>query len=265
MRLHGTKVFFYVCFNSHVSYEDHIAQGDEWMSVEYLWNTDMGKHRYLEKTLSHCHWVHKYHLSGLGLNWGLGGDRLAANNLKHGLAWAKVLGINSNVNIQAVSCEWLSPRTTGGGKQIEACLAQYKFWAKTILRMTAGMKVWKQSFLWLDKGVLNGGDLPPCRESASVPAGCIIRGFHYFIREKSFLRVHVIRWISGIFFMSLHVMVKIFSDKWMYFSPLLGDSIRTFILALCDFSNTCAVKLFLSQSNEVDESGRVFSACLGSP
>jgi len=51
----------------------------------------------------------------------------------------------------------------------------------------------------------------------------------------------------------------------MYFSPLLGDSIRTFILALCDFSNTCAVKLFLSQSNEVDESGRVFSACLGSP
>ena len=123
------RYFFYVCFNSHVSYEDRVGQRNEWMCVERWWNdTDVGKHRYLEKTLSHCHCVHKYHLSGLGLNWGLGGDRLAANNLRHGLAWAKVLGINSKV-IQAVSCDWLSPRTMGGWKQIESSLGQYKFWA----------------------------------------------------------------------------------------------------------------------------------------
>lgn len=123
---------------------------------------------------------------------------------------------------------------------------------KTVLLMA-----WQRS--------MNGGDLPPCREPTSIPAGCIIRGFHYFVREKSFLHVHVIRWISGIFFMSLHFMVKIFLDKWIYFSPLLRESIRTFILALCDFSNICEVELFLSQNNEVDESDRVFSAWLGSP
>jgi len=72
-----------VCFNIYVSYKDHIVQGDERMSVEHWWNdTDVGKHRYLEKTPPHCHCVHKCHLSGLGLN---GGDRLAANNLRYGL------------------------------------------------------------------------------------------------------------------------------------------------------------------------------------
>ena len=48
------------------------------------------------------------------------------------------------------------------------------------------MKVWKQPFLWPDKGVLNEEDLSPCRESTSIPAGWIVRGFHYFVRENHF-------------------------------------------------------------------------------
>jgi hypothetical protein len=35
-----------------------MAWMNEWMSMEHRWNTDMGELKYLEKNLSHCHFIH---------------------------------------------------------------------------------------------------------------------------------------------------------------------------------------------------------------